>query len=119
VAVKYDRSGGRLDGPKGLLSANTGDGAGKLADVDWSRTQIYAIGLNSLYLNLQSREGKGAVKLKNKEQVLYYVRELLLHWEGPNTSHVVQRVLKREEAFEGALSEHSPDLVVGYSPSFG
>jgi len=32
-----------------------------VSGVDWSRSQVYAIGLNSLYLNLKEREGQGSV----------------------------------------------------------
>src|SRR5512146_2359494 len=33
-----------------------------LRDVSWDGTQAYAIGLNSLYLNVASREGQGIVQ---------------------------------------------------------
>src|SRR3989337_1232973 len=38
-------------------------------NVDWSRTQAYALGLAGIYLNLQGREPQGTVPLSGYEEV--------------------------------------------------
>ena len=89
-----------------------------LSGVDWYRSQAYAIGLNSLYLNLSGREGKGQVKLDEKEGLLDQIRTKLLTWKGPDGKQVVSSVLTNAEAFDGPIASHGPDLTVGYAPGY-
>ena len=103
---------------KGYLSSSASDGAGKLQDVVWNKTQAYAVGLNSAYLNLAGREGKGTVIQAQQEQLENQIREELLGWQGPNGSPVVRQVWRRADVFEGKLIEYAPDLVVGFTPGF-
>ncbi|GAB4498882.1 MAG: hypothetical protein OHK0052_12940 [Anaerolineales bacterium] len=92
--------------------------ADTLTEVDWTNTRAYAIGLNSLYLNLQGREGKGTVTLAEKDAFIEEIRAALLNWHDERGGRVVARVQKAEHAFEGALLPAAPDLVVGYAPGF-
>ncbi len=103
---------------RGYLDAGINREAGKLQDVDWSRTRAYAIGLNSIYLNLAGREGKGLVAADAKEPLENQIRDELLRWEGPNGSQVIRQVWRRAEVFDGKLSDYAPDLVVGFAPGF-
>jgi predicted AlkP superfamily phosphohydrolase/phosphomutase len=89
-----------------------------LRAVDWERSQVYAVGLNSLYLNLTGREGWGCVPPEAREPLLEKVRHDLLHWGGPDGRSVVQAVRSQEEAFSGPYASRGPDLVVGYSPGY-
>ena len=101
--------------PKAESSAN---GTGSLADVDWSRSQAYAVGLNSLYLNLRGREGQGSLPPEAIEETLEKIKAGLLAWQGPEGKPVLQRVLLKHEAFQGPLTPYGPDLVLGYSPGY-
>lgn len=92
--------------------------SGKFGDVDWQKTRIYALGLNSLYLNMAGREGGGIVSSEQSQGLLDEVAEKLTTWRGPNQDRVVQRVLRRDEAFSGPLRDHAPDLVIGYRPGY-
>jgi predicted AlkP superfamily phosphohydrolase/phosphomutase len=103
---------------QGYLRAATNGGPGKLQQVEWEHTQAYAIGLNSIYLNLVGREGKGMVTASAQESLENRIRDELLRWLGPNGGSVVRQVWRRPEVFEGKLAEYSPDLVVGFSPGF-
>lgn len=87
-----------------------------LRAVDWSQTQAYALGLNSLYLNLAGREGQGIVK--DETQLLAKIKDDLLQWKGPNGEAVVQSALIREEVFQGPLAEYGPDIFIGYRPPY-
>lgn len=89
-----------------------------LRHVNWQRSRAYAIGLNSMYLNLQGREGQGSVSPGEVERLRQEIRQNLLAWRGPDGCPVVQQVYFREEAFSGPLLAHSPDLVVGYAPGY-
>lgn len=87
-----------------------------LRAVDWSQTQAYALGLNSLYLNLAGREGQGIVS--DAAQTLTKLKEDLLQWKGPNGEQVVQSALIREEVFQGPLAAYGPDIFIGYRPPY-
>lgn len=97
---------------------STANGKGSLADVDWSRSQAYAVGLNSLYLNLQGREGQGSLAPEDIEPTLEELKNKLLSWQGPDGKPVLQRVLLKHEAFQGPLTPYGPDLVLGYAPGY-
>jgi predicted AlkP superfamily phosphohydrolase/phosphomutase len=47
---------------RGYLVTKGEGKSGSLQGVDWSRSQAYAVGLNSVYLNLAGREGQGCVQ---------------------------------------------------------
>jgi hypothetical protein len=92
--------------------------SGSLADVNWSDSQAYAVGLNSLPLNLAGREGQGSVQPDHQEPLLRKLRQKLLHWQGPDGRPVVQQVWRREQVFSGPLAEYGPDMVIGYSRGY-
>lgn len=100
------------------LSATTNNGAGKMTDIDWTQTRAYALGLNSLYLNLQGREGKGIVTAGERAHIENQLRDELLHWQAPNGANVVSHVWRRNEVLEGKLLEYAPDIIVGYAPGY-
>jgi predicted AlkP superfamily phosphohydrolase/phosphomutase len=102
----------------GYLAAPAANGAGSLADIDWPHTQAYAVGLNSLYLNLEGREGKGSVRPDQAAEILSRMKAQLLEWKGPDREPVISRVLERSEAFSGPLASYGPDLLIGFTPGY-
>lgn len=90
----------------------------KLSWADWGQSQAYAIGLNSVYLNVAGREGSGVVPPDQKAEVERVLKDELLKWVGPDGRAVVQNVYSNAEAFSGPLAAHGPDLVVGYAPGY-
>ncbi len=100
------------------LALNNGEQPSDLSGVDWSRSQAYAIGLNSLYLNIKEREGQGSVAPDEIELLRHKIQQDLMAWNGPDGRPVVQQVYLREEAFHGPLLPYAPDLMVGYSPGY-
>ncbi len=101
-----------------FLSLKSETAEPSLDSVDWSKSQAYAIGLNSIYLNQQGREGQGIVSEGNRDDTLQKIKEALLKLEGPDGKNVVTSVATNQEAFEGALSYLGPDLLVGYTPGY-
>ncbi len=89
-----------------------------LKAANWSQTQAYALGLNSLYLNIVGREGKGMVDENAAMQTLTKLKDDLLQWKGPDGGQVVQSALIRTEAFQGPLAAYGPDIFVGYRPPY-
>ncbi len=100
-----------------LTPKEVGD-AGSFQNVDWSQSQAYAIGLNSVYLNMQGREGKGIVKAVEKEATLNKLCDDLLQWRGDDGTAVVQKVWRQSEAFQGPLTQYGPDIMVGFAPGY-
>lgn len=98
--------------------STTSASSSDLKGVDWSQTRAYALGLNSLYLNVVGREGKGKVSENDTADLLNKLKEELLQWKGPDGGQVVQNILIRTEAFQGQLAEYGPDLFIGYHPPY-
>ncbi len=103
---------------KSFLNATGSKQAGKLKDVDWQTTKAYALGLNSIHINQQGREGQGIVNERDTDQLANQLRDELLSWRDANGNQVVNRVMTNSEAFSGPLAEYGPDLIVGYAPGF-
>lgn len=89
-----------------------------LSDVDWQNTKAYALGLNSIYLNIASREGQGIVQPQDIEFLLEKIKTKLLNWKTEDGSQVISQVLLKHEAFTGPYIRLGPDLVIGYAPGF-
>jgi predicted AlkP superfamily phosphohydrolase/phosphomutase len=94
------------------------ENAENLKAVDWSRSQAYALGLNSLYLNVAGREGQGSLAADQRQERLENIRQVLLGWRGPDGRKVVQNVYLWNETFTGALTAYGPDMLVGYAPGY-
>ncbi len=92
--------------------------SGDLLGVDWARSKVYAVGLNSLYLNLEGREGQGSVPADQVQALTDSLVGDLANWQGPDGRPVLDKVWLRPEVFEGALTGSGPDLVVGYSRGY-
>ncbi len=96
---------------------NMEDDPGIFANVDWTGTQAYAVGINSLYINLRGREKWGIVNPVEREAIMDAIAEKLLATIDPETGEqAVTKVYKREEFYKdrGEL-EIGPDLVIGYT----
>ena len=93
------------------------DDPGIFANVDWTGTQAYGVGINSLYINLRSREKFGIVNAGEREAIMDDIAEKLLATIDPETGeHAVTKVYKREAFYQdrGQL-DIGPDLVIGYA----
>jgi predicted AlkP superfamily phosphohydrolase/phosphomutase len=90
-----------------------------LGHIDWSRTQVYGLGLNGLYLNLVGRERHGAVPRKRRERLLARLKRQLLALRHPDTlERVVTRVTRPDKLYPGPQIGRAPDLVLGYGRGF-
>jgi predicted AlkP superfamily phosphohydrolase/phosphomutase len=102
----------------GYLDAPGIDATPSIRSINWENSSAYAIGLNSIYLNLAGREGRGMVQESGKEALLQNLRADLLSWEGENNQPVVEVVQPGNEVFTGPLSAYGPDLFVGFAPGY-
>ncbi len=102
----------------GYLTLNNGSTEGDLSSIDWQKTKAYAVGLNSVYLNVAGREGKGVVGANEIEPLLAEIQQKLMGWNGPDGKSVMQRIRLKHEVYNGAYTRLGPDLVIGYAPGY-
>lgn len=90
-----------------------------LLGIDWSRTQAFGIGLNSLYLNVRSRERAGIVSPSEREALAREIAAKLETWVDPQTGEkVVTQARVREDIYHGAHVDEAPDIIVGYARGY-
>jgi predicted AlkP superfamily phosphohydrolase/phosphomutase len=90
------------------------------ANVDWSQTKAYALGLNGLYVNLEGREQRGIVKPGEEyEKLLDQLEKDLLEMVDPrNGNHAVTQVVRTHRDFHGPHIDVGPDIIVGYNMGY-
>jgi predicted AlkP superfamily phosphohydrolase/phosphomutase len=98
-----------------LYMKNGGD---DLSGVDWSKTVAYAVGLNSIYLNVMGREGQGIVSAEKLENLLHEIKSKLLAWKDAEQLPIIQNIRLKHETYSGPYMRFAPDLVVGYASGF-
>lgn len=103
----------------GFMALNAGQTEGRdlFRDVDWSKTSAFALGLNSIFLNVKGREQQGTVEPSAvplvKEELVRKLMELT-HNDKP----VIKRIKAPDET-SGHMTEHqTPDLMVGYDTGY-
>jgi predicted AlkP superfamily phosphohydrolase/phosphomutase len=94
------------------------DSTGYFTHVDWLNTKAYAVGINSLYLNLKGREKYGGLHASLASRTRENLREALLALIDPATgvrAAVDVRIVPDEER---QAHPHAPDLIVGWNAGF-
>jgi predicted AlkP superfamily phosphohydrolase/phosphomutase len=91
-----------------------------LANVDWTQTRAYGLGLNGLYLNLRGRESNGIVEPgAAADSLMAEIRAKLLAVQDPKSKQpVITRVDLASEAYAGPYAKQGPDLIVGYNRGY-
>jgi len=105
----------------GLLVLKPGylESAPGFASVDWSRTQAYALGLNSLFINRRGREAQGIVDAQEAERIKLQIIDGLRQLQDPQGGlTVVRNVFDGAILYPGNAYGDAPDLVIGYAPGF-
>jgi predicted AlkP superfamily phosphohydrolase/phosphomutase len=94
-----------------------GDG---FAQVDWSKTYAYAVGLGGIYLNFKGRESRGILEEGTEaERVRRTIQTGLAGFPDAGTEGAaIRSVARREELYSGAFVENSPDLLINFHPGF-
>jgi len=103
---------------KGYLTLGDGSSSGDLTNVDWEKTRAYSVGLNSIYLNIEGREGQGSVRAGSIESTLAEIKDKLLDWKDGDGNAVVENARLKHEVYSGPYTRFGPDLVVGYAAGY-
>lgn len=113
---------------EGLLTLKSGAVPGEEAgeffrQVDWSRTQAYALGIGGIYLNQAGREAQGIVPADEATTLAGRIAAALTGLPDPLRGTVAIRgVATRGDLYSGPYADQSPDLMVhcaaGYRASW-
>ena len=102
-----------------LQSGSVPDANQPFAEVDWSHTRAYGLGLNGLYVNLRGREREGIVETAQSEALLQEIRQKLTEIrDRKDNSQVITRVDLASEAYRGPYARTGPDALVGYNRGY-
>ena len=90
-----------------------------LMGYDWPRTKAYGLGLGSLYLNIEGREGGGTVKPKDVPALLEEIKQKLLAVTDPATGEkVFSAIYTQPEVYTGLSQLDAPDIQLGYADGY-
>jgi predicted AlkP superfamily phosphohydrolase/phosphomutase len=88
-------------------------------NVDWPNTKAYAMGLGQIYINLDGREGQGAVSERVYDQVVDALASELRSFTDPRTGRtIVRNVYKRRDIYSGPFFNDAADLQVGFQEGY-
>jgi predicted AlkP superfamily phosphohydrolase/phosphomutase len=107
----------RDNGYLALRNPNLRDDPGNFANVDWSKTRAYGLGLNGLYINVKGRERNGIVAPADRASLAGELAARLQTVIDPTTGQrAISRVFQRDAVYHVSGTEDiAPDLVVGYA----
>ena len=90
------------------------------AEVDWSKTRAYGLGLNGLYVNQRGREREGIVEPGTAaDALLNEIRQKLVDIRDPkDNAQVITRVDLASEVYQGPYARTGPDALVGYNRGY-
>jgi len=106
----------KQNGYLALTGPNLKEDPGLFANVDWSRTRAYNLGLNGLYINLRGREKWGIVEPQDRLPLMAEIIDKLTKTVDPKTGQpAVTSVFRRDDYKDTGHLEIGPDLIVGYA----
>ncbi|MBI5663983.1 MAG: alkaline phosphatase family protein [Nitrospirae bacterium] len=96
------------------------DGGGLFQFVDWKKTQAYALGFGSIYLNIKGREKNGIVEAgAAADSISNAIVEKLSKLTDPKDGQrAIRDVYKSKDIYSGSQAVNSPDLIVGFEDGF-
>ncbi len=105
----------------GYMTLEPGKDIGREAflDVDWTNTVAYAIGFQSIYLNLRGREIDGVVRPEQAADLLTEIAGGLEAVVDSGTGkRAIRRAARATDIYVGAHVAEAPDLLLGYESGF-
>ncbi len=94
-------------------------GKSYLADMDWSRTKAYALGLAGIFLNVEGREGQGIVPAGDADALAREITARLTGLRDPENGEVaIHEAMPRETVYHGPYVGSAPDIIIGYNTGY-
>ncbi len=106
---------------EGYLTLKDGKtkGADYFADVDWSKTKAFAVGLSGIYINRSGREVNGIVGEAEAEALKKEIAEKLEKLRDPqDNAETIRKIHDAARSYKGLYTGEAPDLIVGYHPGY-
>lgn len=105
---------------EGYLTLKPGaDGRGDwLADVDWTATRAYSIGLTGIFLNLEGREAQGIVQQGAEAAALKAQIARKLSGLRDGSEIAIREAFDTATLYSGPYVENAPDLLIGYNAGY-
>lgn len=101
------------------LKNDESTGADWFADVDWSRTRAFGLGLGGIFLNVAGREARGIVASADVPALKAELKEKLTGLKDPAGGEIaISEVYDLAETYSGPYLPNAPDLVIGYTPGY-
>lgn len=93
---------------------------GYFANVDWTRTKAYALGLGGLFINQAGREAQGIVHDGQEKRAVKQaiIDGLLALRDEASGAQPVRRVFDAAAHYRGPYAENGPDLIVGFAEGY-
>ncbi len=89
-----------------------------LQGYDWTKTRAYSLGLGSVFLNLEGREGKGTVAPAEAAGLIAEIRSKLLEVVDPSTGEKIFQAIYTRDEFHGEAAGDAPDIQLGYADGY-
>ena len=90
-----------------------------LADVDWTKTRAFALGLGGVYINLEGREREGIVDKDDREALKKEISQGLLSLvDAKNGKNAISGMTDTAHDFKGPFRNEGPDLLVGFAEGY-
>jgi len=87
-------------------------------NVDWSRTRAYALGINSLYINLRGRERQGIVAPSERDAIVAKISRELKELKEEDGKAAIEEVFDARTLYPAADARVAPDMIVGYADGY-
>lgn len=106
---------------QGYLALKPGktESAPLFADIDWTKTRAYAMGLNGIYLNQVGREAQGIVTADERDALIAELGTALPTWrDAKNDQPIVLHAHAGSATYHGSHLDDAPDVVVGFNVGY-
>jgi len=111
---------GSGDGDEEKRLGDMFSGGSFFPNVDWSKTQAYAVGLGHIYINLKGREAQGIIEPGEEYQaVIEDIQGKIAQFLDPDSGEkVIQNSYFRDDIYTGDQLEHAGDIQVTFSSGY-
>lgn len=95
-------------------------GAEYLANVDWSQTRAFGLGLAGIFVNLKGKYAQGIVEPgPEADKLREEIAQRLGTLTDPETgASAIKRVYVTAKVYRGPYKDHAPDLIPGYQRGY-
>jgi len=94
-------------------------GGDYFADVDWSKTRAFSVGMGGIFINLLGRESQGIVHQKEAAELKREMSAKLLELSDPlKGAKAVRKVYDAEIFYSGPYKNEAPDLFIGWEDGY-